>query len=438
MDFALNVGCSAGKGKTMRPSRRVARHLICLTGLLALVSTPLLAQTGIDLLDPEQVLRAGEQSRSDGTTIVRAMLSEVPIGVHQASHVRETLQYDDGEFENFEENSPLEPAVTGGVVEWAQRFELEADSVVVSARVCYYRPENDPNRSTDFKLRFYGNAVEGGVSNPGRRGGLLYTIETDIGRAGDHSCILLRDHLVGKPLGEGVHWVGVEWDTLTQKRLGGDHYTNEDEADTDRNGNAIHETEVRYRTLPVGEDTVGEGWMDPRGGARTLTASGLKAIGVSLVVETTHQDEPDDESDDESEPDPEDDVDPGPLTFPPAGEGYTGCRPTVSRLVFDGDYRVSLCYETAGGTVGEARAGIYKSSESGLLWFFDSDNAEALIKVLDGCDENGHRWVFMAAATDVAFNLYVTDGMSQTWSYHNKLGEAATTQTDNMALRCSQ
>ena len=109
----------------------------------------------------------------------------------------------------------------------------------------------------------------------------------------------------------------------------------------------------------------------------------------------------------------------------------------MSRLVFDGDYRVSLCYETADGTEGEANAGIYKSSKSGLLWFFDDENAEVLVKVLDGCDETGHRWVFMAAATDLAFNLYVTDGKDQTWSYHNKQGEAAVTQTNNMALKCS-
>ena len=43
----------------------------------------------------------------------------------------------------------------------------------------------------------------------------------------------------------------------------------------------------------------------------------------------------------------------------------------------------------------------------------------------------------MAAATDVAFNLYVTDGKNQTWSYHNPQGQKALTQTDNMALRCS-
>ena len=49
------------------------------------------------------------------------------------------------------------------------------------------------------------------------------------------------------------------------------------------------------------------------------------------------------------------------------------------------------------------------SDESGLLYFFDRDNAEILIKVLDGCGVNGHRWVFVAPVTDLALNLEVRE-----------------------------
>ncbi len=42
------------------------------------------------------------------------------------------------------------------------------------------------------------------------------------------------------------------------------------------------------------------------------------------------------------------------------------------------------------------------TNESGLFWFFDDDNWEMLVKVLDGCGTNGHFWVFLAAATDVS------------------------------------
>ena len=125
-----------------------------------------------------------------------------------------------------------------------------------------------------------------------------------------------------------------------------------------------------------------------------------------------------------------------PYPDPPTGSGYTSCRPETKPLVFDGGYEVHMCYETPAGEVGEAKSGIWASSESGLLWFFSRGNAEVLIKVLDGCHLNGHRWVFVGPVTDVAFNLYVTDGNGHYWSHYNRQGEKAATGIDTMAFRC--
>ncbi|MCY3926756.1 MAG: hypothetical protein OXG81_00615 [Acidobacteria bacterium] len=121
---------------------------------------------------------------------------------------------------------------------------------------------------------------------------------------------------------------------------------------------------------------------------------------------------------------------------PPAGRGFTQCRPRTTPLVFEGGYEVRMCYETPAGEIGEAKSGIWASSESGLLWFFSRGNAEVLIKVLDGCRFNGHRWVFVAPVTDVAFNLYVTGGGDRTWSHHNRQGETASARSDTFAFRC--
>ncbi len=55
------------------------------------------------------------------------------------------------------------------------------------------------------------------------------------------------------------------------------------------------------------------------------------------------------------------------------------CTPTSTALVFDGGYRVSMCYTTPTGAVGQAQSGIWSSAESGLLWFFDPGNAEGII-----------------------------------------------------------
>lgn len=64
--------------------------------------------------------------------------------------------------------------------------------------------------------------------------------------------------------------------------------------------------------------------------------------------------------------------------------------------------------------------------DSGLFYFFDTNNIEMLIKVLSGCHINNKFWVFYAATTDVAFHLTVRD--TQTGfvkAYDNPLGTAA-------------
>ena len=378
----------------MRPNnRRTVRNLTCLTALLACISAPLAAQRGIDLLDAEQVLRGGA---SGGAATVRATGTEAPAGVAQATHLRDTLQYDDGEFENFESSS-LEPrTVPGmGMVEWAQRFEVPADSAVVSGRACFLRPASDISRALDFKLRFYRNDPVNRVDYPGRRSGFAYVVEADIRSPGDDRCVLLRGHLVGKTLARGTHWVAIEWNAASNKRLAGDHYTSDDEAMTDRDGQALHETEVRYRKLPVMEGAPIDGWVDPRMGDRSRTDSGLKAIGVRLVVERTHAAEPDPEPDPEPEPDP----DPG-MDGPCAGG---------TCLLQNGRFRVRARYarpdmpaETAGGSM----------SGGAGLFTFGGDDPELLVRMVDDCGGSGYWMLYAGAATDADYSIAVRDTMS--------------------------
>ncbi|HEX7180570.1 MAG TPA: hypothetical protein VF756_01915 [Thermoanaerobaculia bacterium] len=49
------------------------------------------------------------------------------------------------------------------------------------------------------------------------------------------------------------------------------------------------------------------------------------------------------------------------------------------------------------------------TDDAGALWFFDSDNLELAVKVLDGRANNGHFWVFYGSLTNVEFTLTVTD-----------------------------
>ncbi len=60
------------------------------------------------------------------------------------------------------------------------------------------------------------------------------------------------------------------------------------------------------------------------------------------------------------------------------------------------------------------------SDESGLFWFFDSENVELVVKVLDGRVLNGKYWVFYGALSDVEYWITVRDtvgGLNRT--YHN-------------------
>ncbi len=126
--------------------------------------------------------------------------------------------------------------------------------------------------------------------------------------------------------------------------------------------------------------------------------------------------------------------DPDPEPPPAAGS----CTPTTTALRFAGGYDVSMCWQAPNGAEGHARAGRWTSDQSGVLWFFEPDNAEVLIKVLDGCAANGHRWVFVAPATDLDFTLWVTGPDGNRWTHGNRQGETAATRSDTKAFPCDQ
>ena len=134
------------------------------------------------------------------------------------------------------------------------------------------------------------------------------------------------------------------------------------------------------------------------------------------------------------QPDPDPDPDPDPTPEPPSQSEV--CTPTTALLRLDGDYEISMCYRTPGGEEGQAKSAPW-SGESAILWFFNRSNAEVLVKVLNGCANNGHRWIFVAPVTTLEFNLWVTgpdDGPP--WTHTNRQGETAVTKSDLMAFPC--
>ena len=115
----------------------------------------------------------------------------------------------------------------------------------------------------------------------------------------------------------------------------------------------------------------------------------------------------------------------------------TSCEPGQAVLALGGGYTVSMCFETRDGQTGTARDWGLNSSQSGLMYFFDRNNAEVLIKVLDACGVNGYRWVFVAPVTDLAFNLVVRSPDGEVWTHTNRLGQTADAASDVSAFPCA-
>ena len=91
----------------------------------------------------------------------------------------------------------------------------------------------------------------------------------------------------------------------------------------------------------------------------------------------------------------------------------------------------------AGGQSGVATA-ITRTADTGMFWFFSSDNVELVVKVLDGCRENGYRWVLMGGLTDVGVEVTVTDSESgKAKMYRNLEGAPFATMFDVTAFACS-
>ena len=89
----------------------------------------------------------------------------------------------------------------------------------------------------------------------------------------------------------------------------------------------------------------------------------------------------------------------------------------------------------AQGATGRGQAVVGGSDDSGLFWFFDANNWEMLVKVLDACPLNQRHWVFAAATTDIQYTLRVTDLVTgDVNEYFNPLGNASAAITDSNAF----
>ena len=101
----------------------------------------------------------------------------------------------------------------------------------------------------------------------------------------------------------------------------------------------------------------------------------------------------------------------------------------------DSRYTVAVSWwlnDEVGGNATVVRAG---TNDSAVFSYFDKQNWELLLKVLDGCEGNGHHWVFVATASDLGHRITITDTASgQVKEYTKEPGSPAPAITDVTAF----
>lgn len=122
---------------------------------------------------------------------------------------------------------------------------------------------------------------------------------------------------------------------------------------------------------------------------------------------------------------------------PPPPEPPGSCVVDAETLcLLDSRYAVEVEWRTLGGEVGAGRVVEEGTNDSGMFTFFDPANWEVLIKVLNGCAQNGHVWVYGASTTDLGYTITVTDtATGHVQRYSNEAGRPAAAITDATAFR---
>lgn len=102
------------------------------------------------------------------------------------------------------------------------------------------------------------------------------------------------------------------------------------------------------------------------------------------------------------------------------------CAPSSTRLCLNNGRFAVEAHWTAQGTSGAGHVVALPGGDTGYFWFFDPDNVEVVLKVLDGRPLNDRFWVFYGALSDVEYTLTVTDTVTGTVkTYTNPRGRLA-------------
>lgn len=101
----------------------------------------------------------------------------------------------------------------------------------------------------------------------------------------------------------------------------------------------------------------------------------------------------------------------------------TDCLPRATVLCLgNGRFSVEAFFVATSESNGPAQA-VQLTSDTGYFWFFNAENVEMVVKVLNGCGINSRYWVFAGGLTNVAVLMTARDTASgEVNTYENPLG----------------
>lgn len=103
-------------------------------------------------------------------------------------------------------------------------------------------------------------------------------------------------------------------------------------------------------------------------------------------------------------------------------EKLGSCVPSSTRLCLNGGrFAIDMDWRVQNGNSGVGQAvDLTFADDSGYFWFFDQDNVEVIVKVLDACQTPFQSfWVFAAGLTNVGVDMTVTDTLTSAVQVYN-------------------
>jgi len=99
-----------------------------------------------------------------------------------------------------------------------------------------------------------------------------------------------------------------------------------------------------------------------------------------------------------------------------------------------GRFKVTANWTRPSSETGQGTA-VALTQDTGYFWFFRDTNVEMIVKVLSGCSNNNHFWVFAGGLTNVGVELRVEDSETgQVQTYINPVGEPLQPVQDTFAF----